>query len=448
MLGIAGLIVSFCKEWRLPEHIDLLLHGAGQLVTCRGSLGEPKRGVSLSDPCLVRDGAIAIVKGRIFAAGTEDEVERKAAGASIADVIDAGGRVVMPGWVDPHTHAVFSRYRADEYEARIRGDSYLEIGRRGGGINRTVREVREMDEDQLFEVSHRRLSKMLEQGTTTIEIKSGYGLDLENELKMLRVISRLGRETPLDVVPTFLGAHMKPPEYSNGKEYIRVVIEEMIPVVAKDDLAVYIDVFCEEGVFDLEETTEILEAGRRSGLGLKIHADEITSMGGAELAAEIGAVSAEHLTRISAEGIKKLSRSRTMAVLLPGTTFGLGSKDFAPARELIDAGAAVALATDFIPGSAPSGSMPLTVAIACSQMQMIPAEAINAATLNAAFAVGRGKSVGSIETGKKGDIVVYDVEDYREIPSRAGLNHAVLVLKEGEVVWENQGFGSGSEVGF
>lgn len=432
----------------MPKVIDLLLRSSGQMVTCRGSGEEPKRKSDLSDPGLVVDAAVAVSKGKIFAAGPRDEVERKIERISVSRVIDVGGRAMLPGWVDPHTHAVFSRYRADEYEARIRGENYLEIEKRGGGIKRTVREVREMDEDRLFELSRLRLLRMLEEGTTTIEIKSGYGLDFENELKMLRVIARLGNETPLDVVATFMGAHQKPPEFPDGEEYKRSVIDEMIPFVAKKKLAEFIDVFCEEGVFGLEDTKEILEAGKRAGLNSKVHADEITALGGAELAVEMGAVSAEHLIKISPAGIAKLAESRTMAVLLPGTTFGLGSSSFAPARKLIESGAAVALATDFNPGSAPSCSMALSVAIACSQMRMTPAEAVNAATINAAFAIGREGTVGSIEVGKKADIVVYDVEDYREIPSRAGTNHAALVVKEGTVVWERQGFKATSEVGF
>ena len=432
----------------MPEIFDLLLCGAGQLVTCHGSKKGPKRGKSLSDAGIVGDGALVIVNGRIFAVGSRAEVEKRIGKARVSKTIDAGGRVVMPGWVDPHTHAVFSRYRADEYEARIRGEDYLEIERRGGGIKRTVREVREMDEERLFEVSRRRLTKMLEGGTTSIEIKSGYGLDLENECKMLRVIRRLGAEMPLDVAATFMGAHQKPPEYGDTGDYARAVVNEMIPAVAKRKLAEFIDVFCEKGVFGLEETAEILEAGRAHGFGLKIHADEITPMGGAELAARMGAVSAEHLTKVSSAGIGALAASETVAVLLPGTTFGLGSRDFAPAREMMEKGVAVALATDFNPGSAPSCSMPFVVAIACSQMRMTPAEAINAATINAAFAIGRSSTIGSLEEGKKGDFVVYDIGDYRELPSRAGMNHAIAVVKEGKVVWERPAFEMASEVGF
>ena len=425
---------------------DFLLYGAGQLLTCSNPGKGPKRGKSLSDPGIVTDGAIAVSGGVISAVGARADVERIIGSSRVERVIDAGGRVVMPGWVDAHTHAVFSRYRADEYDARIRGVGYLEIERRGGGIKRTVREVREMSEQRLFEVSRRRLAKILEGGTTTIEIKSGYGLDLENELKMLRVIARLGRELPLDVVPSFMGAHQKPPG-SEGGAYVRTVIDEMIPAVAREGLAEFVDVFCESGVFTLEETEEILSAARAHGLGLKIHADEITPQGGAELAARLGARSAEHLTKISPAGLAALASSDTIAVLLPGTTFGLGSRQFAPAREMIDRGAAVALATDFNPGSAPSCSMPFAIAVACSQMRMTAAEAVNAATVNAAFAVGRGERAGSLEKGKQADFVGYDVEDYREIPSRAGTNHAVVVVKSGAVAWERPSFEAASEVG-
>jgi imidazolonepropionase len=431
----------------LPQVVDFLLLGAGQLLTCEVSGEGPKRGADLSDAGVVTNGAVAVSKGKIFAAGTREEVERRIGKTSVATVIDAGGRIVLPGWIDPHTHAVFTGYRSDEFEARILGDSYLEIERRGGGINRTVSGVRERDEERLFEVSRRRCMRMLMHGTTTIEIKSGYGLNMINEMKMLRVIGRLDGETPLDVVRTFMGAHQKPPELREGDAYRRLLVDEMIPAVAREGLADFIDVFCEEGVFGIEETKEILEAGRTAGLGLKIHADEITSLGGAELAVEMGAVSAEHLIRVSREGVDRLGRSSTVAVLLPCTSLGLASNVFAPARDLIGAGAVVALATDFNPGSAPSGSMPLAIALACSQMRMTPAEAINAATINAAFAVGKGDEVGSIEPGKQADLVIYDTEDYRDIPARAGMNLAAIVIKKGLRVWENEGFRERSEVG-
>jgi imidazolonepropionase len=424
-----------------------MLLGAGQLITCRSGEKGPRRGKNLADPGLIRSGAMAVSGGRIIATGTEDEVRGRIRGAEVLSTIYADGRVVMPGWVDPHTHAVFAGYRADEYEARIRGDSYLEIDGRGGGIKRSVRELREADEDRLFEISKRRILKMLEQGVTTIEIKSGYGLDLESEMKQLRVIGRLAAGTPLDVVATFMGAHHKPPGGKEDDSYVDILVEEMMPAVAEAGLAKYIDVFCEKGVFDVEETRRILEAGARHGFGLKVHSDEIYPLGGTELAVEMGAVSVEHLTKVTPAGIKALSGRPTVAVLLPSTSFGLASREFAPAREMIDSDVAVALSTDFNPGSAPSHSMPLAVSIACSQMGMVPAEAIVAATFNAACAIGMDSEVGSLEAGKKADFVIYDVEDYREIPSRAGENHAVVVIKEGRIVWERQGYRERSEVG-
>lgn len=439
---------SIEKEWRLLQRFDFLLYGAGQLLTCSCNGKGPKRGKSLSDAGIIANGALAAHEGRIIAVGSMSDVERAIASASASVELDAGGRVVLPGWVDSHTHAVFSRYRADEYEARIRGDSYLEIERRGGGIMRTVREVRDMSEERLYEVSKRRLSKIIQQGTTTIEIKSGYGLDVENELKMLRVAKRLGEELQIEVVPTFMGAHQKPPERSRPGEYVSYLMEEMIPAVSREKLAEFVDVFCEEGVFSLDETEKILFRARSSGFKLKVHADEITPLGGTELAVRLGAVSADHLAMISSAGIAAISASDTIAVLLPGTTFGLGLRDFAPARDLVAHGAAVALATDYNPGSAPSFSMPFVLSLACSQMRLTPAEAINAATINAAFAVGRGSIVGSLEVGKRADLVVYDVGDYREIPSRPGTSQAVKVVKAGSVIFEKTSFEDSSEVGF
>jgi imidazolonepropionase len=431
----------------LPRTIDLLLLGAGQLITCRSDAKGARRGKDLAEIGLVRGGAIAVSGGRILAVGSREEVERAVGNSPVSRTVDVGGRVVMPGWVDPHTHAVFAGFRADEYESRIRGESYLEIDRKGGGIKRSVRDLREIDEERLFDISRRRILRVLEQGVTTIEIKSGYGLNLESELKQLRVIERLRREMPLDIVSTFLGAHHKPPEMSEDGDYVDLLVNEIIPAVAGSGLARYLDVFCEKGVFDVEETRMILETGREHGFGLKVHSDEIYALGGTELAVEMGAVSVEHLIKVTESGIAALAGSDTIAVLLPGTTFGLASRQYAPARAMIDAGVAVALSTDYNPGSAPSSSMPLTVSIACSQMGMLPSEAVAAATINAAFAIGMNDEVGSLEKGKKADIVVYDIEDYREIPSRAGENHAVIVIKEGSVAWELQGYRERSEVG-
>ncbi|MDZ7860116.1 MAG: imidazolonepropionase [Candidatus Krumholzibacteriota bacterium] len=430
------------------ETIDLLLLGAGQIITSRNEGKGPLRGEDFSDPGIIRSGAIAVAGGRILAIGSGDLVKKEVAEREVSKIIDVEGRVVMPGWVDSHTHSVFPGYRSDEYEARIRGDSYLEIERRGGGIKRTVRELRKMDEERLYEISRRRLLKMLKTGVTTVEIKTGYGLDLENELKMLRVISRLADDMPLDIVATFMGAHQKPPELSGKGEYVKFVIDEVIPEVAEQGKAEYIDVFCEKDVFDLAETRQILVAGKMNGFKLKVHTDEIFAIGGTELAVELGADSVDHLTKVTESGIKALSNSDTVGVLLPGTSFGLASSSFAPARKLVSAGAAIALATDFNPGSAPSLSMPLTVSIACSQMRLLPSEAVNAATINAAYSIGMQNEVGSLEKGKKADLVVYDVEDYREIPSRAGTDHSVIVIKEGDVVWEIEDYNVRSEIGF
>ena len=432
----------------MPETIDLLLLGAGQMITSRTDGKGPLRGENLACAGIVRDGAIAVADGRIFAIGTTETVKKELGKRSVSKIIDVEGRVVMPGWVDAHTHVVFPGYRADEYEARIRGDSYLEIEKRGGGIKRTVEALRGMEEEELYEISRRRLLKMIRTGVTAVEIKSGYGLDLENELKMLRVISRLAENMPLDIVSTFMGAHQKPPEFAGKGEYVKFLIDEVIPEVASLGGVKYIDVFCEKDVFDLDETRQILTAGKEYGFGLKVHADEIFAIGGTELAVELGAVSVDHLTKITETGIESLSKSDTIGVLLPGTSFGLASTLFAPARKLVSAGVAIALATDFNPGSSPSLSMPLTISIACSQMGLLPSEAVNAATINAAYSIGMQEEIGSLEKGKKADIVVYDVEDYREIPSRAGTDHSVIVIKEGSVVWEIEDYKSRSEVGF
>jgi imidazolonepropionase len=346
--------------------------------------------------------------------------------------------VVMPGFVDCHTHTVFAKYRLDEYEWRVAGTPYAKIAERGGGIARSVADVHEMDEASLFAVSERRLAGCAKYGTTTIEIKSGYGLDLENELKMLRVIRRLAQNSPMTVVATFLGAHSLPKTYANRREeFIELVTEEMIPAVAAEGLAEYNDVFSETGVFAVEEAERILRAGQRVGLKARLHADELDDTGSAELAARIGAVSADHLTKINPRGMAKMVEAGVFAVLLPGTSFGLPSLHFAPAREMIEAGMRVALASDFNPGSSTSESLPMMIAIACSHMRMSPAEAIAAATYNPAFVVGRERVVGSLEVAKRADFVVLDCDDFREIPNRFGINPVARVYIEGKACVDN-----------
>jgi len=395
-------------------------------------------GTALGDIGLVEGGALAAFEGRIVAAGSRDEVEKSVRPIPGCEVVDAGGVVVMPGFVDCHTHTVFAKYRLDEYEWRVGGTPYAVIAEKGGGIARSVADVHEMDEDSLFAASERRLANCMRYGTTTIEIKSGYGLDLENELKMLRVIRRLAEKSPMTIVATFLGAHSLPRAYAgNREEFITLVIEEMIPAVAAEGLAEYSDVFSETGVFTVDEAERILRAGQRAGLKARLHADELDDTGSAELAAKIGAVSADHLKRINSSGMAMMAEAGVFAVLLPGTSFGLPSLHFAPARKMIAAGMRVALASDFNPGSSTSESMPMMIAIACSHMRMSPAEAIVASTYNSSFVVGREREVGSLEVGKRADFVVLACEDYREIPNRFGINPVAKVYIEGKAYVDN-----------
>jgi len=423
----------------VSHQADLLVTGCGQLLTMSCPDGLPRVGDSLSDIGLIRRGALASFGGKIVCTGAEDDVRKAVELAPDAVVIDAGGAVVMPGFVDCHTHAVFARYRLDEYEWRVAGTPYAEIAARGGGIAKSVSDVRRMPEDELFAVSRRRLDGCLQYGSTTVEIKSGYGLDLENELKQLRVIRRLSTTGAAHVVPTFLGAHALPEEYVTDREaFLRVVMNEMIPAVCRQGLAEYIDVFCETDVITPDEAERILRAGQRAGLGARIHADELNDTGSAALAARIGAVSADHLTKISPRGIRDMARTGVFGVLLPGTSFGLPSLQFAPAREMVERGMRVAIATDFNPGSSTCESMPMMIAIACSHLRLSAAEALNASTYNASFVVGRNGVCGSLDAGKHADFLILDCGDYREIPNRFGVNPAAQVWVAGRRWREGQ----------
>ena len=388
--------------------------------------------VSAEADSVIERGAVLVVDGAVAAVGQES--------ALLADVafderIDGRGGVLTPGFVDSHTHAVFGRWRAWEYALRSRGVPYMEIARQGGGIHASVRDVRGLSEDALVERTRPRLADMLALGTTTAEVKSGYGLDTASELRMLRAIRRLAEEGPLDIVPTFMGAHELPAEYAGRRaEYVELVVREMIPAVVSEGLAVFCDVFMEPGVFTAEESRSILEAGQRHGLVPKLHADELENSGGAELAAGIGAASADHLGRISDEGIARLAASDTVATLLPATLFFLGKTGYAPARKLLDAGATVALATDFNPGTAPSPSMPLVMTMACSQMGMAPLEALWSATAGGARALGLDEGRGTIGIGAPGDLVLWDVEDVAEIAYRFGAPPIRGVWKRGRRV--------------
>lgn len=410
----------------VPEPTVLL--EADEVVTWAGAPG-PRRGPAMDQPAVLRSAAVGIGDGRIAAVGPADELRRRWPQVRRESW---HGCVLLPGFVDSHTHAVFGRWRVDEFEARARGRSYMEIHASGGGIGASVRDLRALDESALLERVRPRLRRMLEHGTTTVEIKSGYGLRLEDEVRMLRVIRALAAEGPWDVVPTLLGAHALPAEFADRRDaYVQHVTREMIPQVAAEGLAEFCDAFVEPGVFTAEEGERVLSAAREHGLGVKVHADEFEWSGGAELAVRLGAVSADHLGAVSDEGVRALAGSETVATLLPGTTLFLGRTRFAPARRLIDGGAAVALATDFNPGTSPSTHLPLMMSLAVTQMQMTPAEALAAATVNGAAALGRGSGLGTLHVGAPADLAAFRVGDYREIAYRYGENHCVAVWKRG-----------------
>ena len=411
---------------------DLALLNCRQLVTLRGP-ARPRVGAELRDLAIIPDGAMLVRGGRIEKAGTRAEIEPLI--GPNCEVVDTGGRVVMPGFVDAHTHLVFAAHRAAEFEQRCAGASYQEIAASGGGIRATVRATRAASEDELIQATRRHIEWLLRSGTTTAEAKSGYGLSLEDELKMLRVIRRL--TGPLRLVPTFLGTHEVPDEYRDRRgEYLHLIVDEMLPRIAAGKLAEYCDVFCEEGVFTVAETRRILEAARAHGLGLRLHADQLSNSGGARLAAELHAATADHLEQTDAAGIAALAEAGVQPVLLPGSVFALGLQRYPAARAMIDAGLAVVLATDFNPGSSPTPSMSLILFLACTQMKMTPAEAIAAATINAAYSVGRGAVLGSLEAGKLADFVIRDCADYREVVYWLGVESAHAVWIGGRRVYQ------------
>jgi imidazolonepropionase len=405
--------------------MKLAVVNCSQVVTLAGP-ARPRVGAEMRDVGIVAPGALLVNGPRIERTGTTDEIKKLI--DSDCEVVDAGGRVVLPGFVDAHTHPVFAGTRVAEFEERIKGATYQEIAARGGGIQSTVNRTRAASVDELVATGKRYASWFLRGGTTTIEAKSGYGLSLEDEIKMLRAIRRLDQETPLRYVPTFLGAHTIPVEYRNRRnEYVSLVIDEMLPQVAQQKLAEYCDVFCEENVFTTDESWRILSAARCNGLGLRIHADQLTLGGGAKLASELGTVTADHLEHTDAEGIAALKAASVQPVLLPGSVYALGSTHYPAAREMIDAGLAVVLATDFNPGSSPTPSMLTVLSLAATHMKLTPAEAITAATINAAHSLNRGDQLGSLESGKIADFVIHDCDDYRELAYFFGVNHAYQV---------------------
>ena len=414
--------------------VDLLIHSASQLLTLGGG---PQRGGALGHLGIIEDGAIAIVGGRIQAVGESDELR----GAFEAEeTIHAVGRVVMPGFVDPHTHLIWAGDRAEEFEARATGATYMEILARGGGILSTVQRTRETETSALMMQAQQRLNRMLRHGTTSAEAKTGYGLELDTELRMLDAILRLDDQGPIELAPTFLPAHAVPSEHEPDA-YIDSICNEMLPGLVEwwgekssEIPYPYVDVFCEEGAFDLAQSRRVLSTAQDLGFPLKIHADEFASLGGVALAVELGATSADHLVHTPADEIKSLGESETIAIALPATPFGLGEPEYTPAKEILEADGLLALATDLNPGTAWCESMQFVIALATRYMGLSPAQAIAACTINAAAAVSREEVIGSLEPGKQADLLILEVDSYRHLGYRFGTNLVQRVVKKGKVV--------------
>jgi imidazolonepropionase len=414
----------------------ILITGASQVLTLRG--GGPRRGNSLSKIGLVKNGAVLVRDGKIVTAGPQAEVERRPE-AKAAEKLDVGGRVVLPGFVDSHTHLIHAASRAEEYELKIQGASYEEIARKRGGILNSVKNLRAASQDALKKRAIAALEEFAAYGTTTVEAKSGYGLDVTSELKILRLHKELNREQPLEIVSTFLGAHVVPLEFrvkkDGAEQYLSLLMEKLLPEVVVGDLAEYCDVFCDRGAFTVGQSKKLLTKAKEHGLRPRLHAEQLSRSGATQLAVELEAASCDHLEQVNEADIRALAKSGTVATLLPGCDFHLGLEKYAPARKLIEAGAIVGLATDYNPGTSPTVSMTMILSLACSQLKMTPAEGIAAATINGAFALGREKTVGSLEAGKQADLAVYEVEDYREIPYYFGMNVCWMTMKSGEIVW-------------
>lgn len=415
---------------------DLLLTNIGELLTMRGQKG-PRKGKQMSELQVIHHAAVGIIDGKIAFAGQEEELTDKTADR----VMDCQGKLVTPGLVDPHTHLIFGGSRENEVALKQQGVSYLEILEKGGGILSTVRATREADKEALIRKGMFHLNRFLSFGVTTLEAKSGYGLDKKTELKQLEAVKALQERHPIELVSTFLGAHAVPPEYK-GKE--KAFLEEMASLfeeMKEKKLAEFVDIFCETGVFTVDDSREYLLKAKRHGFGVKIHADEIDSLGGAELAAEIGAITGDHLVAASDQGIEDLAHSETIATLLPGTTFYLGKEHFARGRQMIDAGAAVTLSTDFNPGSSVTENLQLIMSLALLKLKLTPEEIWTAVTVNAAHAINRGETAGQIDIGRPADIVLWDAESYQYIPYHYGVSHVHSVIKGGNCVYERECLG-------
>lgn len=415
----------------MKQTADLIIINAKELLTLSGNSSRPKTREQMDELGIVRNGAIAVSKDKIIACGTSDEVMEEVSKTSDTIEIDASEKVVMPGFIDSHTHLVFAGSRENEFEQRIKGASYLDILRSGGGIYSTVRATRAASKEELMKKSLGHLDTMLKFGTTTIEAKSGYGLTMEDESKQLHVMRELNKIHPIEIIPTFL-VHTTPSEFNSSEKYVDYIIKKILPKI--QGMAEYCDIFCEHDVFDIEQARQVLSAAKELDFKLKIHADQLTDMGGAQLAARMHATSASHLDHISREGIDAMAKSGTIAILLPGASFFLGSDIYAPAPEMISQGVAVALGTDFNPGSCPTESMQIILTIACIKMKMSPAQAIVAATINAAHAINRADIIGSLEIGKQADMIILDASNHKSIPYHFGVNLVDAAIKKGKIV--------------
>jgi imidazolonepropionase len=411
---------------------DWLITGCSQLLTLRGSV--PRRGRALAELGIIRDGALLVHEDRIVAVGTRRKIESSRK-ARRAKKLDLGGRVVLPGFVDSHTHLIFPASRAAEYEQRISGATYEEIAKSGGGIRSSVKGLRRTSAKDLKLRAMADLDQFAAHGTTTIEAKSGYGLDWKSELKILNIQYELHQEQPIDIASTFLGAHVVPPEFHGRADaYVNLLSKKWIPNVAMAGLAEFCDVYCDRGAFTVPQARKILSAGRACGLVPRMHAEQIAHTGAAQLAIEMQAASADHLEKLDHADVRALGLSNVVCTLLPGCCFHLGLERYAPARDLIKAGAIVGLATDFNPGTSPTVSMSMILSLACTQMRLTPAEAISAATINPAYSLRQHDRVGSLEVGKYADLAAFDVADYREIPYYFGVNRCSLTMKRGTVI--------------
>lgn len=416
----------------MTQKADILLYNIGQLLTMDNGSEGPIKGGDMKNLSVVEKGAVAVRDGEVVAVGTQEELRSVEA----EEKIDCNGKLVTPGLVEPHTHLVFGGSREHEMALKQQGVPYLEILQRGGGILSTVKATRETSEADLIGKAKFHLERMMTHGITTMEAKSGYGLDYDTEMKQLRVAKKLNEETPMDVVSTFLGAHAIPEEYKNEPDTFLNKMLEMLPEIKGKQLAEFVDIFCETGVFSVEQSRRFLEKAKKAGFRVKIHADEIDPLGGAELAADVGAITGDHLVGASDEGIRRLAEEGVIAVLLPGTSFYLGKEKYARARDMIEAGVAVALSTDFNPGSSVTENLQFIMNLAALKLKMTPEEIWNAVTVNNAYAIGRGDSAGKIATGRKADLVIWDATNYLYIPYHYGVNHVHSVFKDGKKVYE------------